>query len=421
VVDALLHLDVERLTYGFDAIAHCDRHVVFVPYAAPVDRVEAEVVTRHRGYLRARVRRVETPGPARVMPGCRFFPTCGGCQWQHVAPAAQREAKTAIVAEQLARGAGVHDAAVAPALASPEDWEYRSRVTLAVEGRRAGYLQARSHALVEIDACPIADPAVSAHLDAARAWVAALRVPLRRLTVTAAPGGVVLVGAATGAPGSSDLAATEALLARIGSVRGAVLVGGGSRRVLGDPTVRVPLERGLDLEVPGDAFTQVNPGANQKLVQAVLALGAFRAGNRVLDLYAGAGNFSVPVARRGAAVVGVERDPVAVLAAQANAARLGLGDARFQATRVDDALRTHAPGDVDTVVLDPPRAGAAGVLEALAALRAPRILYVSCEPSTLARDVRALVARGYRLGRVQPVDLFPQTYHIETVAELLLT
>src|SRR5206468_541696 len=267
-----LVLDVERLTFGFDALAHHGRQVVFVPYAAPADRVQAEVVERRGGYLRARIAAVLVPGPARVLPGCRYFPTCGGCQWQHVAPPAQRDAKAAIVTEQLARVAGVRDAEVLPTVPSPADWHYRARITLAVEGRRAGYRRARSHDLVEIADCPLADPVVSAHLEAARAWVAALRVPLRRVTLNAAPGGV--------------------------------------------------------------------------------ALGAFAPGARVLDLYCGAGNLSLPLARRGVTVLGIERSGVAVEAARANAARLRLAGATFRTGDVARALGDLPAGSVDAVVLD---------------------------------------------------------------------
>ena len=356
-----------------------------------------------------------------MLPGCRYFPTCGGCQWQHVAPRAQRDAKAAIVAEQLARVAGVRDAEVLPTVPSPADWHYRARITLAVEGRRVGYRRARSHDLVEIADCPLGDPVVSAHLVAARAWVAALRVPLRRVTVSAAPAGVALAASATARPGPADLAASEALLARAAGVRGTVVTGAGVRLVAGDPTVRVALEPGLDLEVPADVFTQVNPGANQRLVETVLALGAFTPGERVLDLYCGAGNLSLPLARRGVSVLGIERSGVAVEAARANAARHGLPAATFRADDVARALASLPSGSLDAVVLDPPRAGAADALPALAALRPPRIIYVSCDPATLARDVRTLLAAGYRLERVQPIDVFPQTYHVESVTKLRLT
>src|SRR5207249_3717458 len=193
------------------------------------------------------------------------------CQWQHVAPPAQRDAKAAIVAEQLARTAGVRDAEVLPTLTTGGDWHYRARLTLVVEGRRAGYHRARSHRLLEIEDRPIADPAA-------------------------------------------------------------------------------------------DAFTQVNPAANRLLVASVVALGAFAPGERVLDLYSGAGNFALPVARRGARVRGVERDPVAAAAGRENAGRLGLDDATFETAPVADAVGRMVPGTADAVILDPPRAGAADAI-----------------------------------------------------------
>ena len=138
---------------------------------------------------------------------------------------------------------------------------------------------------------------------------------------------------------------------------------------------------------------------------------------RLLDLFCGAGNFALPLARRGARVHGVERSAVAVDAARAAAARLDLGHATFACDTVAHALAAVSPGDADLVVLDPPRAGASEVIAPLARVRAPRIVYASCDPATLARDARALAQHGYTLVRVQPVDVFPQTYHIESVSE----
>src|SRR5262249_51709615 len=143
-VDDAMVLDVERMTHGFDALARHRGQVVFVPYAAPGDRVAATVVERHAGWLRARADAVLAPGPGRVVPGCRFFPVCGACQWQHLSPPAQRAAKAAIVAEQLARGDADAAGRVLPSLAA-DDWGYRMRITLLVEGRRLGYHRARTH------------------------------------------------------------------------------------------------------------------------------------------------------------------------------------------------------------------------------------------------------------------------------------
>jgi 23S rRNA (uracil1939-C5)-methyltransferase len=199
-----------------------------------------------------------------------------------------------------------------------------------------------------------------------------------------------------------------------------VLIGPGTRVVVGDPGLRVLVEPDLALEVPADAFTQVHEAANLLLVAAVLEASRVGTGTRALDLYCGAGNFALPLARRGAHVVGVERSPVAVGAAQANAARLGL-PATFHCAPVEALLARLPPDPLDLVVLDPPRAGAQEVSGMLTRRRPARVVYVSCDPATLARDARAFASDGYRLARVQPIDVFPQTYHIETVAQFVLT
>jgi 23S rRNA (uracil1939-C5)-methyltransferase len=414
-----LPLTVERLTYGPDALAHAGGHVVFVPYGAPGDEIRARVRRREADFLRAEIETLVRPGADRTTPPCPAFGRCGGCQWQHVTLAAQRRAKRAIVAEQLARLGGLPDVEVRPTLAPPAGFAYRSRVTLAAEGRRLGYHGARSHRLEEVPSCSIAAPAIDAHLETARALTARLRTAPTRLTIAEVPGGVAFVVTLPAPATPPDVEATEALLVDHASIRGVVLVHERSRTVLGDPAVRIELEPGLALEAPADAFTQVNAEANRLLVRTVVELGGFTAGSNVLDLYCGAGNFALPLARRGVRVVGVERDPVAVQAARANAARLGL-DARFVASDVVAALGEHTE-PVDGVLLDPPRAGAAAALPALIARAPRRIAYVSCDPATLARDLGVLARHGHAVRAVQPIDLFPQTFHVETIAILELT
>jgi len=336
-----------------------------------------------------------------------------------VALAAQRDAKRAIVAEQLARLGGLRDVPVRPTLAAPEGFTHRARITLGADGRRLGYQRARSHMLEEIAGCPIAAASIDAHLAAARDWAVALKTPAARVSIAEAPGGVVLVAVLTAPPGPPDVTSTETLLATRASVRGAILAHASARVTVGDPTVALELEPGLVLEAPADAFSQVNPAANRLLVATVLELGAFPAGSAVLDLYCGAGNFALPLARRGVRVLGIERDPLAIAAARTNAARLGL-EARFVAGDVTaELVRTNEP--VAGAVLDPPRAGAAAALPALVARRPARIVYVSCDPATLARDLAWLTKQGYAVRVVQPIDVFPQTFHVETVTLVELT
>jgi tRNA/tmRNA/rRNA uracil-C5-methylase (TrmA/RlmC/RlmD family) len=420
VPDGPITLEVERLTYGGDALGRHEGLVVFVPYAAPGDRIVAEPVERRPRFLRAQITSLLAPGPDRVAPQCPVFGVCGGCQWQHVTPDGQRAAKTSIVAEQLARLGGLRDVDVRPAIGT-DDWRYRARISLALEDGRLGYRRARSHALVEIDDCPIASPALTRHLDVARRWAAALRSAPERITIAAAPAGVVLVANTRMRPGTVDRDGSEALLVAEPGVRGVVLAGGGLRVVVGNPMVEVAPEPELTLEVPADVFTQVHPAANLALVRTVLDFAQPVSGMLALDLYCGAGNFALPLASRGVAVHGVEQSGIAIDAARANAVRLALAGTRFTIGDVDAALAALADEPVDLVVLDPPRAGAAGPLHRIAGMRPQRIVYVSCDPATLARDARSLAELGYRLARAQPIDVFPQTYHIETVAEFLLT
>lgn len=413
---ATCELTIDRLTFGPDALARADGRIVFVAGAAPGDRVRAEVTEVRRGYLRARVREVIAPGPARVEPRCPWVRRCGGCAWQHVAPAEQQAAKRAVLAEQLARLAGLREVPVSPPRAIADPWRYRSRITLAVHGRRLGFHARRSRRLVEVDDCLIAHPALAEHLPVAREWLAASPTVPERVTLAIGARGVVLHGQGRRRPSPGDTEACTALLARHPTLQGVVLTGAGHRLVVGDPTLRIAVEPDTELLVPADAFTQVHPAANRLLVETVLELGALGTGDRALDLYCGVGNFGLPLARRGVQVTGIERSPVAAAAARANAARLGLP---FEVLTGDVAatLAVLPRRPLACAVLDPPRAGAAQALAGLAAHRPARILYVSCDPATLARDARRLVELGWALVRVQPVELFPHTPHVEAVAE----
>ena len=186
--------------------------------------------------------------------------------------------------------------------------------------------------------------------------------------------------------------------------------------------ITVRPEPGLLLQVRAGSFVQVNPEANGLLVATVVTLVDPQPGNLVLDLYAGAGNLSLPLAQRGASVLAVERDRRSAEDGSANAERLGKGSCQFRQGRVDNILEQLAEsGDrFDVALLDPPRSGAAEAIDSLLSLAPPRIVYVSCDPATLARDLKRISSR-YEVDHVQPIDLFPHTYHIETVVTATLT
>jgi 23S rRNA (uracil1939-C5)-methyltransferase len=204
---------------------------------------------------------------------------------------------------------------------------------------------------------------------------------------------------------------------------GIVLRAGPYRDVIGDPAIAIGLEEGLALEVDADLFSQVNRTQNRKLIAHVMELAGIRASSVVLDLFCGAGNFSLPAARRGARVTGVDADAGAIAAATRNAQRLNLREAQFIAMKASATAEFlhRARYRPDVVMLDPPRTGALGLIEPIVKLHAPNVIYVSCDVTTLARDLRALSAAGYKINRVRGFDFFPNTHHVEIAAQALLT
>lgn len=417
-----LVLEVTGLGSGPDAVARHDGCVVFVPGAAPGDRVRVRIVEHHHSYLRAELVHRCSPGPAYREPPCPWAAECGGCPWQHVAYPAQLAAKARTVREALARIARVAAWQELPIIGAPDEWGYRHRIRLhAGPGGTLGYRRPRSHAVVEIGHCAIAEPLLAAVVGPLRALVPRLGVPLESIELVANGRGGVVVLAVARAPARTDVATRLArIMDAAPSVAGVELRGARERCSVGD--VRVIVTPGADgprITQRAGSFTQVNPAANRLLVQSVVTMATPE--TRALDLFCGAGNLSLPLACAGLAVLGVDRDRDAIADARASGAAAGLASLRFEAIAADAFLRQQGLAGADLVVLDPPRGGATSTVAQLARLRPRRIVYVSCDPATLARDVRLLGAAGYAIARVQAVDLFPQTAHVEVVLEAVST
>jgi 23S rRNA (uracil1939-C5)-methyltransferase len=406
------------MAYGPHAVARYGGLVLFVRGAAPDEQVEVAIRERRRRLAYAQTLSVLRPSAVRREPPCPYLPDCGGCPWQHLEYEAQRDAKRSIVREQLRRIAGI-DFPVAAVLPSPREYRYRRRLKLRVADGEVGFFAGASHRLIPVRHCLLAEPAVDAAIPWSSELVRALRTRLRRVEIAAASAvgeSVVVCGEAEGAWVDSDAEYCARWLAAHGAVRGLRLAGRGWRRRWGDLRMWVRPEEETEVEVRARTFTQVNAEADRLLVRTVLRLVEPQAGMRVLDLYAGAGNLSLPLARRGAEVLAVEQHPQASEDGAAAAARLRLTGYRATCAQAEKAVeRAVATGDrFDVVLLDPPRSGASAVIGPLVELAPARIVYVSCDPATLARDLRSLVDR-YRVCAVQPIDMFPHTYHIETV------
>ncbi len=411
---------IESLAYGAHGIARVDGKVHFVRQVVPGDEVEIAVREDHGAYAYAEATRLIRAGAARRKPPCPYLPRCGGCPWQQVDYTAQLAAKEAAVRDLLGRVGGLRDVEVRPIVGGRE-YGYRRRLSLRVEGGRVGYFAAASHALVPVEACLLATAELEGAIPLAQEWVARARTRVKRMEIAARGEAdrFVLVAQAEGGFAAADEAASRDLLRRQPRLAGIVLRGRGWRQRWGDDAVRVPLPDIGALELRAESFTQVNDAANQVLVRTVLSAARLRPEDRVVDLYAGAGNLSLPLARAAAEVVAVERNPTSVEDGRRNALRIGIGNLSFIALDAAVALErieVISPR-LDCVVLDPPRGGAAEAMVHLRRLRPARVVYVSCNPATLARDLKSL-SDVYAVESVQPIDFFPQTHHVETVSAL---
>jgi 23S rRNA (uracil1939-C5)-methyltransferase len=403
---------IESLAAGGDGVAHlADGMTVFVPRTAPGDEVLVAGLRRRRRYARAEAARILVAGASRVSPPCAHFEEdrCGGCQWQHLAPDAQRQAKARIVGDALRRLGGL-DLADPDLVPSPRGYGYRSSITLTVNrtarGPVAGFHRADDASVFPLHRCEIACAELN---DLWRAIGPALgSVPagddLRMRLRRARDGGlhVILSG------GRGPWTAAGAL--------GAAAAAGGCAATVWQRTARGTPRRlaGPDGEREALAFGQVNEEVAQALRAAVVEA-VPDAARRVLDLYGGTGDAALALAGADREVVLVEADDEAARSAAERASRQG-ADLEVRAARVEDVIRRLLPADV--VLVNPPRSGLApGVSAALAEQAPETLVYVSCDPATLARDLARLGARADRLS-VRCFDMFPQTSHVETLAVL---
>ena len=376
-------LTIDSLAAGGEGVGRdATGRVVFVPFAAPGDRLRVRMVEERERFARAEIEAIVASGAARVDPPCAVFGDCGGCAWQHVAYPAQLDAKRAILADALARIGGI-DAGAIEMVASPQPYAYRSRARLLAQGGRVGFRRRRSHEPCPIARCPLLVPPLDAALGA-------------------------LAARADLADGEWELALGSDGAARTAS--------------LATPQDTAPIALtvlGERVEISPGGFAQANALLLETLARHVVE--AAGTGEEALELFAGAGFFTLALARRFARLTAVESDPRAVadLARNLRAASLRhvrVVEAKSEVVLADAAAQRVKP---EVIVLDPPRGGVgprAG--RDLARIQARRVVHVSCDPATLARDLPELVQRGFVVTRVTGFDLFPQTPHVEAVAVL---
>lgn len=382
----MIELTIEKIVYGGDGLARTESGTVFVPLTAPGDRVRAEIIEQRKGFARAALESVLEPSPVRREPPCKFYGRCGGCQLQHLTYEAQLRAKSEFIRESLSR-LGQIDWTEPVEIIAGAEFEYRSRLRLQVDRQhtppRVGFFEAKSHRVCDVDECKLAAPEVNAALKSFRDSVETVSSD-REIEILASSGGQV-----------------ETV------------------RYPESPSTRVLQTVGENaFEYDARSFFQVNRFLVERL--ASLVCGG-EEGKLALDLYGGVGLLSVPLAARFDRVVCVESSAHSCRLARQNVTLAGLRNVECVSAEVAGWLARQSEESVKAslVVLDPPRAGAGKqVIRELARLRPARITYVSCDPTTLARDLKALVASNYKIASVTGLDLFPQTTHVETVVKL---
>ncbi len=404
-----IELTLTSPSNGPDAIGRYEGRAIFVPFAIPGETARVEIVEEKPTFARARLLEVLSPSPDRVMPACKHFGTCGGCHFQHMRYEAQLRWKRQIVADQLARIGGLESPNVLEAIPSPAPFHYRNHVQFSqTDSGQLGFVSvefAREASVVPISECHIARPEIMELFGE----IDIEKLDVDRIGVRVGADGetMLIFESDSGEPPDVELDLPISVAAVNKDGEALTLIGGDYLiyEVLGRP-----------FRVSPGSFFQVNTAQAETLVKLVLEALNLQGGETVLDLYSGVGLFSAFIAPKVNRLVGVESFPPAVRDAEANLDEFD--NVELYESPVElalDHLVTLSP--CHRVILDPPRAGCdKQVIQHLITLAAPRLVYVSCDPATLARDAKRLIAGGYQLVSAQPLDMFPQTHHIETVA-----
>ncbi|HLY28289.1 MAG TPA: class I SAM-dependent RNA methyltransferase [Aggregatilineales bacterium] len=409
---AEFELELTGMAYGGSAVGRHEGRAIFVPYAIPGERITARISQDKGRFAYAQGVTLLEGSEARVAPRCPHFGPgrCGGCHWQHIDYAAQLEFKQEVVRDQLARIGGLPDVTVNPTIASPDPWQYRSSVTLhlTAEGK-LGFVSTDDQTVIPIQECHIIRPELFDLFESLDLEALAGLTQVKLQVGSDGEDRSVILSTEDDAPPEveSDIPASVNFLSADES----------PFTLVGSPHVQYTI-RGRPFRVTAGSFFQVNLPQAEVLVDQVLTRLALKGTETVLDLYSGVGLFSAFIAAQASLVTAIESYPTAVDDAEFNLNDLENVD--LIEGDVEGAL-AQIQEHYNAAVVDPPRAGIEGkALDELARLAPSKIVYVSCDPATFARDVKRLSTHGYRLLDVQPVDMFPQTYHVELVATLQL-
>jgi 23S rRNA (uracil1939-C5)-methyltransferase len=427
--DPVERVGVESLAHDGRGVAHPGGKAVFIEGALPGETVAIDYLATHRNYDEARVRTVHEPSPHRVEPRCPHFGVCGGCSLQHLDAGEQIMAKQQVLLDNLNRIGRITPDAVLPPLRGPV-WGYRGKARLGIKdvikkGRvLVGFREKRSPFVADLRRCEVLHPSVGERIPAIADLIFGLKARSRipQVEVAVSDSVTALVFRHLDALGEADLERLKGF-ARDQAFHVYLQPGGpDSVRPLWpvDSTLSYALPaQGLELDFGPTDFTQINSAINRLMVERALQLLDPDRSHRVLDLFCGLGNFTLPLARQAGEVVGIEGDAGLVARARHNAVRNGITNAAFHVAdlAVSQIEAPWAGRPCQRILLDPPRSGAAAALDIVGNSRPGRVVYVSCHPGSLARDAARLVEDfGYRLLAAGVMDMFPHTAHVESIA-----
>lgn len=424
----MIELHIEKLTHGGRGMGRLEGKAVFVPLTCPGDRVRCKV-TRDKGrFAEAELVEVVEPSLHRREPPCPLFGQCGGCQWQHLPYPLQGEWKARIFSELLTRRQLVDAERIGDLMTAPQEFAYRSRVQFKCHATSSGvvlgFFRPGSHFVVDAERCLLVAAPIQNAFVFLRQALQSVPVPeaIPQVDIGCDAAGTVevivhvLPAAANGLrPWLEESAKQGGFNAFLQSGRKQTV-----QAVYGSPgLIQSVGSDPLQLQAGPGCFTQVNPEQNSRMVDHVLKLADLQGNERVLDLFCGIGNFSLPLARRSTELVGVEDYAPSIAYARQNAIDNGIANAEFFVEDARGAALRHQKGrPFDLVLLDPPRSGCYDVIKDLLQVMPPRVIYISCDPATLARDLQLMAHNDYVVTQTRPVDLFPQTWHIESVTLL---
>ncbi|GJM16479.1 MAG: putative RNA methyltransferase [Thermodesulfobacteriota bacterium] len=415
-----MQIEIESLAFGGAGIAKKDGKVFFVIGGLPKDVLEINIIKDKGSYAQAVIANIIEPSPDRIEPSCPVFKLCGGCQLQNLTYPAQLREKEHILKETMGRIGGLHNIPVEPIASSPKEFGFRNKVTLSAwfyKGQwHLGYNQKGSTRKVSIKSCPISEEIVDKTITKISDVLSSLgdpHFPLDKIHI------------------SSNGVKSQITLVPVHNRKGDTLKTLHRHLKRHQETENVSIagigETGFEFSILGNkfmttpsAFNQVNSSINELMINTVIEWAELNENTTVLDLYSGIGNFSIPLAQASKEVLGIEISKNSVKLANKNAELNSVTNIVFQNASSEDAITilNDQEEKFDLVVLDPPREGAKEIIDGLVKLDPEKIIYVSCDPATLARDLKKLDELGYKVVKIRPFDMFPQTFHIESITML---